>query len=106
LLVVGNTGGEDSYKRLRVLEETHDGFKIADEDLALRGPGDLLGTRQSGLPSLAFSDFVRHAPLIELTREIADEIVRVDPQLSRPEHAGLRRLVLERYAARLALASS
>ena len=82
------------------------GLCIAEEDLMLRGAGDVLGTRQSGLPSLAFSDFVRHASLIELSRTLADSLVDDDPSLARPENAGLKKLVHERYAARLALASA
>ncbi|MBI1947384.1 MAG: ATP-dependent DNA helicase RecG [Deltaproteobacteria bacterium] len=106
LLVVGRGAGPDARRRLEALERTNDGFTIAEEDLAIRGPGDVLGTRQSGLPSLAFSDFVRHAPLIERARALADELVAADATLSHPDHAGLRRLVFERYAARLALTAA
>jgi ATP-dependent DNA helicase RecG len=105
ILVVGG-GGEDAMRRVQVLTKTNDGFRIAEEDLAIRGPGDVLGTRQAGLPSLAFSDLVRHAPLIELSRKIADRIVEEDPALVREEHQGLKKLVLERYAARLALTAA
>jgi ATP-dependent DNA helicase RecG len=104
LVVAG--GGEDAHKRVQVLCETNDGFRIAEEDLMLRGPGDVLGTRQSGLPSLAFSDLVRHAPLIEQTRQLADALIEGDPSLTREEHTGLRKLVYERYASRLALTSA
>ncbi len=106
LLVVGGGAGPDARRRLEVLERTGDGFVIAEEDLAIRGPGDVLGTRQSGVPSLAFSDLVRHASLIERARALADDLVARDPALSAPEHAGLRKLVLERYAARLALTAA
>ena len=106
LLVAGRGAGPDARRRLDVLARTQDGFVIAEEDLAIRGPGDVLGTRQSGLPSLAFSDLVRHAPLIEKARALAEEIVAHDPGLSQPEHQGLRRLVFERYAARLALTAA
>ncbi|OGQ23917.1 MAG: hypothetical protein A2138_10920 [Deltaproteobacteria bacterium RBG_16_71_12] len=106
LLVVGRGAGPDARRRLEALERTTDGFAIAEEDLAIRGPGDVLGTRQSGLPSLAFSDFVRHAPLIERARALADDVVAGDPALSQPENAGLRKLVFERYAARLALTAA
>jgi ATP-dependent DNA helicase RecG len=105
-LLVGGDASPDALERLRALEETNDGFRIAEKDLALRGPGDVLGTRQSGVPTLAFSDLVRHAPLIERARQLADDIVARDPHLRLPEHAGLRRLVLERYAERLALATA
>lgn len=104
LVVMG--GGEDAQKRVQALCDTNDGFRIAEEDLMLRGPGDVLGTRQSGLPSLAFSDLVRHAPLIEQTRQLADDLVARDPALADSDNAGLRRLVHERYAARLALTTA
>jgi ATP-dependent DNA helicase RecG len=105
LLVAGDAGAE-ALERLRVLEDTNDGFRIAERDLALRGPGDVLGTRQSGVPTLAFSDLVHHAALIERARHLAEDIVNDDPMLARTEHAGLRRLVLERYAERLALTAA
>lgn len=105
LLLSGSQSG-DAAERLHTLEETNDGFVIAQKDLELRGPGDVLGTRQSGLPSLAFSDLVTHAPLIELAREIADDVVDRDPALARPEHAGLKKLVWDRYAERLALTAA
>ena len=108
ILVVAGGGGfmEDAMRRVHILTTTNDGFRIAEEDLAMRGPGDVLGTRQSGVPSLAFSDLVKNAPLIELTRALADRLVDGDPLLQKPEHAGLRKLVLERYAARLALTAA
>jgi ATP-dependent DNA helicase RecG len=105
-LLVGGDAGQDALERLHTLEETNDGFRIAEKDLELRGPGDVLGTRQSGVPTLAFSDLVRHADLIERARQLADAIVAKDPALALPEHAGLRRLVVERYAARLALTAA
>ena len=100
----GEVGSIDPL--LDVMRQTDNGFVIAEKDLELRGPGDVLGTRQSGLPTLAFSDLAKHAALIELARELADTIVAADPQLTRPEHAGLRRLVWERYAERLALTAA
>jgi ATP-dependent DNA helicase RecG len=106
ILVVGSAGGEDAMRRVDILTKTNDGFRIAEEDLAIRGPGDVLGTRQAGLPSLAFSDLVRHAPLIELSRNLATRLVDEDPDLRGPENRGLRKLVLERYAARLALTAA
>ncbi len=105
-VLVVDGGGEDALRRVQVLCDTNDGFKIAEEDLAIRGPGDVLGTRQSGLPSLAFSDLVRHAPLIELTRSLAQTLVDDDPALARAAHAGLKKLVYERYARRLALVAA
>ncbi len=105
-ILVAADPSPDALDRLRTLEQTNDGFVIAQKDLELRGPGDVLGTRQSGLPTLAFSDLVRHAALIELARTLADDVVADDPHLQEPEHAGLRKLVWERYAERLALTAA
>jgi len=63
---------EDARARLRILEETRDGFRIADEDLRLRGPGEVLGTMQSGLPDLAFADLLSDTRLVEEARKIAE----------------------------------
>lgn len=105
-MLVASDPSPDAFDRLRTLCETNDGFVIAQKDLELRGPGDVLGTRQSGLPTLAFSDLVRHGALIELARSLADDVVSSDPLLQRSEHAGLRKLVWERYAERLALTAA
>lgn len=103
-LVVGADGaGRDARRRLQVLEDSNDGFRIAEEDLAIRGPGDFLGTRQSGLPTLLFSDFSKHARLIEVARALATELLDEDPLLARPEHEGLRVLVERRFKDRLVL---
>ncbi|HEY1098145.1 MAG TPA: ATP-dependent DNA helicase RecG, partial [Myxococcota bacterium] len=105
-LLVPGDASNDALERLRTLEETNDGFRIAEKDLELRGAGDVLGTRQSGMPTLAFSDVVKHVKLIETARQLADDVVSRDPTLALPEHAGLRRLVHERYADRLALTAA
>lgn len=105
-VLVSADASRDGVERLRTLEATTDGFVIAEKDLELRGPGDVLGTRQSGVPTLAFSDLARHASLIERARRLADDVVAVDPTLSMPAHRGVRRLVWERYAGRLALTAA
>ncbi len=103
-LVVGKSGaGKDAIQRLRIMEQTTDGFRIAEEDLRIRGPGDFLGTRQSGLPTLAFADLTRNRDLIELARELADEVLAQDPTLSAPVHRDLRDLVFHRFKDRLEL---
>src|SRR5262249_56429587 len=63
-LVVPNWTGEEAYQRLRTLEQTTDGFRIADADLALRGPGDFLGTRQAGLPDFRVANLIRDTALL------------------------------------------
>lgn len=67
---------EEARDRLKILEETRDGFRIADEDLKLRGPGEVLGTQQSGLPSLAFPEFLSDTKLVQQAREIAEGMIQ------------------------------
>ena len=102
-LLLARGGTEDSEARLRALLETSDGFAIAEADLRIRGPGEFLGTRQSGrIPDLRLADLVRDAELLGVAREAADELVRTDPGLLRS--AGLARAVERRFGERLALA--
>jgi ATP-dependent DNA helicase RecG len=82
-------GGEETRARLSVMERTNDGFKIAEEDLKIRGPGDFSGVRQSGIPDLVFSDLVRDARMLFKAREIASALIDRDPSLEAPEHAAL-----------------
>ncbi|HZP80035.1 MAG TPA: ATP-dependent DNA helicase RecG, partial [Chthonomonadaceae bacterium] len=86
---------EDGRARLDVMTATRDGFKIAEEDLRLRGPGEFYGTRQSGMPELYIADIVNDMDILMETRETAFRLVESDPALSRPEHQPLRR-ALER----------
>ncbi len=77
-------------EKLAVLEKTRDGFAVAEADLRLRGPGDLLGTAQTGLPPLRLGDLFRDAALLEKARRHATTIFEADPALERPEHAPLK----------------
>lgn len=90
LLLAGEEQGEDAAARLSVMEGTNDGFRIAEEDLKIRGPGDFAGVRQSGIPDLVFSDIVRDARILAKSREIAHILLERDPDLSDPEHAGVK----------------
>jgi ATP-dependent DNA helicase RecG len=98
-LLVEGPQGEDAAARLSVMEKTSDGFKIAEEDLKIRGPGDFAGVRQSGIPDLVFSDIVRDARMLSRSREIAGELIARDPALSHPEHAALARWIASKDAA-------
>jgi ATP-dependent DNA helicase RecG len=97
LLTQGNLG-EDAQQRLAAMVATHDGFRIAEEDLVLRGPGELLGPKQAGVPRLRFGDLHQHTELLLEARRHADAILVEDPQLVRPEHAALRRALDRRLA--------
>jgi ATP-dependent DNA helicase RecG len=97
LLSQGGTG-EDARRRLDAMVATHDGFRIAEEDLALRGPGELLGPRQAGVPRLRFGDLAQHTELLLEARRHAEAVLADDPELARPDHAALRRALERRLA--------
>ena len=82
----------DAYalERAKIMKESSDGFRIAEEDLRLRGPGELFGTRQHGLPERMISDLVRHRDVLEKAGRAAEEILEEDPSLTLPEHEELR----------------
>lgn len=86
-------------RRLQVMRQTDDGFIIAEEDMKLRGSGEILGTQQSGLPQYAFFDFEEHQPLIPLARKQAQMVVEQDPQLQ-SEKGKRMKLLLELFEKR------
>ncbi len=88
---------EESSRRLDAFCSTTDGFKLAEVDFQLRGPGELLGTRQHGLPPFRIANLARDAKLVEEARHHARELVRADPGLAEPRHARLRRMMVVRY---------
>jgi ATP-dependent DNA helicase RecG len=86
---------EETSAKLAVLERTTNGFEVAEADWELRGPGDLLGTAQSGLPGLKIGDLKRDADLMRHARAVAISIFETDPRLERPENQRFRHLVVE-----------
>jgi ATP-dependent DNA helicase RecG len=98
LLLSQGASGEDTSRRLGAMAATHDGFRIAEEDLALRGPGELLGPRQAGVPRLRFGNLAQHTALLLEARRHAEAILDDDPGLARPVHAALRRALDRRLA--------
>jgi ATP-dependent DNA helicase RecG len=93
LLVYQPPLGETAKARLKTLRETDDGFLIAEEDLRLRGAGELLGTRQSGMPEFHIADLSVHAELLAAARDDARLIVQRDPDLKSPRGEALRVLL-------------
>ncbi|HEV8679480.1 MAG TPA: ATP-dependent DNA helicase RecG, partial [Stellaceae bacterium] len=85
--------GEVARQRLQILRETEDGFRIAEEDLRLRGAGEVLGTRQSGLPALRLADLARHEELVAIAHDDARLVLERDPELASPRGAALRLLL-------------
>jgi len=104
LLMAGYAQSEEGAHRLRVMEESNDGFVIAEEDLKIRGPGDFLGTRQSGLPEFHLVQLTRDGKLLEAARKRAFELLAVDPDLKKSEHQILKKILKERWGTRLSLA--
>ena len=101
LLVYQAPLGEVAKKRLEIMRETEDGFVIAEEDLKLRGAGELLGTRQSGLPEFRMADLDAHSDLLSVATDDAKVILETDPDLQTDRGQALRTLLylFERDAA-------
>jgi ATP-dependent DNA helicase RecG len=97
-VLIAGAASEDGRRRLDAMVATQDGFRIAEEDLALRGPGELLGPRQAGVPRLRFGNLAQHVELLLEARRHADRILDDDPDLVRPDHAGLRAALARRLA--------
>jgi len=92
---------DDGKLRVKAMMDTCDGFKIAEQDLQIRGPGDFLGTRQSGMPSLRFANIIRDIPIIETTRKEAFALIDRDPKLADPEHQNLKQAFQQYLGDRL-----
>jgi ATP-dependent DNA helicase RecG len=105
LLIAQFPKSEEAERRLRVMEQTTDGFRIAEEDLAIRGPGELMGTQQSGLPDFRVANFARDLQPLNEARKEAFGIISRDPILSQPEHYFMKETLKERWKGRLELAT-
>lgn len=102
ILLTSGKSSEESEKRLRVMEATTDGFRIAEADLEIRGPGDFLGTRQAGIPEFRVANILRDGRLLEEARQEAFTLLAHDPALTR--HPQLKKELLKRWGGRLELA--
>jgi ATP-dependent DNA helicase RecG len=105
LLVNRGRGSALAAERLRVMEKEHDGFKIAEADLRLRGPGELLGARQSGLADLHFANLARDGRLLMEARRAALDWLKKDPELRSKASTGMRQILRHRWGAALELGS-
>ncbi|HMQ74507.1 MAG TPA: ATP-dependent DNA helicase RecG [Flavobacteriales bacterium] len=96
ILMTGDKLGAEARERIGTMVRTNDGFEIAEADLRLRGPGDLMGTQQSGLPQLHLADLVHDVELLQQARAAAIRITDSDPELRDPVHAPIARAMEER----------
>jgi ATP-dependent DNA helicase RecG len=95
ILMTSHQLSSDSKTRMETMCSTNDGFEIAEVDLKLRGPGDLLGTQQSGVLQLRIADLVRDRDLLQVARHEASKLLKADVRLELPEHQNLRKAYLE-----------
>ena len=97
-ILISDAAGENAQKRFAIMTETNDGFRIAEEDLALRGPGDFFGARQSGLPTLRIADLMTDSRVMYAAGRDAKRITDADPYLTLPEHRELKKSVERLFA--------
>jgi len=98
-ILLSDADAGPSVERLAAMEETQDGFVLAQKDLELRGPGDFIGTRQSGLPPLTMAR-LSDVPTLEAARAEAELVFAADPDLAAPEHRLLRKQVVRFWHGR------
>ncbi len=97
-ILIADGKSEESRARMEILCSTTDGFKIAEEDLRLRGPGDIVGTKQSGNLDFKLADLVQDIKLVEVARQAAMKLIAYDPVLEKPQYALIKRAASERLA--------
>ena len=96
-ILISDSDSPDTQKRLDVIKNSSDGFKIADYDLALRGPGDFLGNRQHGIPEMRIADLFADKAVLVKAKEETSRLLSADPQLKQPENANLRQEIICLY---------
>jgi ATP-dependent DNA helicase RecG len=85
-ILLSDAKAEDAQARMDIMSYTNDGFKIAEEDLKLRGPGQIIGTKQSGNADFKIADLIQDGKMLEVARQAALALIKLDPHLTRPEH--------------------
>ena len=97
VMIMGYAVNADTKARVEFMEKTNDGFKVAEYDLEIRGPGEFMGSKQSGLPGFKMANLVRDFELLKAARDSAFEILKIDPDLKKIEHALIREELLKSY---------
>lgn len=97
ILITDNTG-EECVRRMKIMSSTADGFKISEEDLKMRGPGDFFGSAQHGLPPLKIADIAGSTELMKEAQSCADEILAADPELNKAENKSLKMDIMRLFS--------
>jgi ATP-dependent DNA helicase RecG len=105
ILLTAGRLSEDGEKRLKVIESTNDGFRIAEADLEIRGPGDFLGTRQAGMPDFRVANILRDGAILEQARRAALDMLKNDPDFSDVKNSSMKAELHRRWGRRLELAT-
>ena len=90
ILMTSDQLGSKSRERIQTMVRTNDGFEIADVDLKLRGPGDLLGVQQSGVLDLKIADLATDTRILQVARSAAQDLIKADPTLAQPQHLPIK----------------
>jgi ATP-dependent DNA helicase RecG len=98
ILMTGFKLGNDSKTRIETMCKTNDGFEIAEVDLKLRGPGDIMGKQQSGVLNLQIADLVKDKEILLLAREHAIRLLKDDAAMAKPEHQKMKAIFMEMSA--------
>ena len=98
-VLVSDADGEEVKSRLGIMVKTNDGFKISEEDLRLRGPGDFFGSRQHGLPEMHVADLGADVNVLKSAQDEAQRLLKDDPALTKPEHRALRERIDRLFSA-------
>ena len=96
-VLISKKSSEVARKRAEIMEKSQDGFYIAEQDLQLRGPGEIFGTRQHGVPDLAFADLAKHIKILNDVKKEADRIIEQDPLLESEAYAGLKKRIIKLF---------
>jgi ATP-dependent DNA helicase RecG len=97
ILMIGDKMSKDGRTRIKTMCQTNDGFKISEVDMQLRGPGDILGTQQSGVIDFKKLDLVNDGNIIQTTKKLVEDILSKDPILAYPSHQILKNYYLQQY---------
>ncbi|MDR2191575.1 MAG: ATP-dependent DNA helicase RecG [Endomicrobium sp.] len=101
--LTGGAKGENSRRRLEIMTRSNNGFEIAEEDLKMRGPGELMGTVQHGFPEFKAGDIIKDADIIEFAKDAAKKLIETDPKLEAPQNQILKKLINLRFAQKVKL---